>query len=290
MKAFEAASRHRSFRAAADELHLTQSAISHQVKVLEDFLEVSLFRRHAQGVELTDAGKAYADELTRLLDSLAEATNRTGGVHEAGCLRICATPAFLSRWLLPRVTEFNRTFPDIELELETTGDPTCFPSDGTDILIQYGPTAVRGLSVEPFLHTTRFPVCAPALLEQGPAIRSPEDIAGLPLLRDMVGDDWETWFECATGARPEGLRGSRLAHCDLTLRAAEEGLGVVLAYGALIEDELSDGRLVRLSDIETPPKVIYSLACPLASANHPRTAAFRNWVFEAVSKQSARTA
>lgn len=280
VRAFEAAARHRSFKAAAEELSLTQSAISHQVKGLEEFLGTALFRRRGHGVELTSCGADYFGDLSFILDRLDSSTERFKGTGIRGPLSVRATPAFTSRWLLPRMNRFNRANPEIELEVTTTSDPMRFPDDGVDVLIQYGQAPADGLRVDPFLTSARVPVCSPEFLKRnGPAIRRPEDLAEVTLLRDLVGDDWATWFACANSRLPAGIRGPRLAHCELTMKAAEEGQGVALAYGALIDREIASGRLVKLFDLETPPKVIYSLTCPEAWTNRPRIAAFRNWVF-----------
>ncbi len=278
VRAFEAAARHASFKQAADELHVTPSAISHQVKGLEDFLGATLFRRHGHGVELTPGGIDYFRDIGAILNALDASTERMAGVDTAGQLSIRSTPGFASRWLVPRIGRFNSAYPEIELHVTTTDDPMHFPKDGADVLILYGQEAEPGLRVDPFMTSSRFPVCSPEMLENGPPIRKPEDLARVTLLRDLVGDDWPAWFECAGGKMPETVKGPRFAHCELTIRAAEEGQGVALGYGALIADEIAEKRLVKLFDLETPPKVIYSLTCPEAWTNRPRIAAFRNWV------------
>ena len=288
VRAFEAAARHQSFKAAAGELCVTQSAISHQVKGLEEFLGAALFHRKANGVVLTRSGADYLDDLSFILDSLDASTARIRGVDSAGPLSVRATPAFTARWLLPRMVSFNGAYPEIELHVTTTIVPMHFPNDGVDILIQYGQEPEAGLRVEPFLTSARYPVCSPKMLAKGVAIEKPEDLARVTLLRDLVGDDWDTWFTCANSKMPKKISGPRFAHCELSMRAAEEGLGVALAYGALINNEIADGKLIKLFDLETPPKVIYSLTCPESWTNRPRIAAFRNWVFAEVAKGAAR--
>jgi LysR family glycine cleavage system transcriptional activator len=286
LRAFEAAARHRSFKAAAEELSLTPSAVSHQVKSLEQFLGTSLFHRRADGVTLTRCGADYFGDLSVVLDLLDSATERLKGTELSGPLSVRATPAFTSRWFLPRLESFNRSYPEIELEVTTTSDPMHFPDDGVDVLIQYGQVPAAGLRVDPFLTSSRFPVCSPEFLAEGRAIAKPEDLAKVTLLRDLVGDDWATWFACADSPMPNTAKGPRFAHCELSLKAAEEGQGVALAYGALIGREIAQGKLLKLFDLETPPKVIYSLTCPEAWTNRPRIAAFRNWVFAETAKDT----
>lgn len=283
IRAFEAAARHQSFQDAAEELHVTQSAISHQVRRLEDFLDVALFRRNGHGVALTPVGIDYCGDVSAILDGLDASTERIRGAEDAGLLSVRATPAFASRRLLPRMGGFNRAYPEIELQITTTTYPMHFPRNGVDVLIQYGQEPAPGLRVDPFLASARFPVCSAEVVETGPAIRKPEDLFRLTLLRDLVGDDWDAWFTCAGGKMPARIKGPRFAHCELTLRAAEQGQGVALAYGALIADEIAENKLVRLFDLETPPKVIYSLAFPESLANRSRIAAFRNWIFAEAS-------
>jgi LysR family glycine cleavage system transcriptional activator len=228
---------------------------------------------------LTHSGLDYYGELTLILDRLDHSTKKIRDIDSCGLLSVRATPLFTSRWLLPRMKRFNSAYPDIELEVTTTDSPIKFPTDGVDILIQYGTASAQGLKVDPFLVSGRYPVCSPGFLKSNPVISEPGGLAKVTLLRDVVGDGWETWFLTAGYEVPERLAGPRFAHCELTLRAAEEGQGVALAYGALIEDEIEQGTLVRLFDVETMPKTLYSLTCLESSSNLPRIAAFKNWVF-----------
>jgi len=279
VRAFEAAARHQSFKAAAEELHVTQSAISHQVKGLEAYLSTTLFNRRANGVELNPCGLEYFGSVSSVLDNLNASTDKIRGTGTCGSLSVRATPAFIARWLLPRMDSFSANNPDIDIELTTTNDPTYFPGDGVDILIQYGEEPAEGFAVDPFLWSTRYPVCSPGLLKNGLQIDRPEDLAKTTLLRDIIGDQWSIWFACANIKMPENITGPRLAHCDFTLRAAQEGLGVALAYHVFIPQELAKGTLVRLFDDEIPSKVFYSLSCPKNWTNRPTIAAFRDWIF-----------
>lgn len=284
IRAFEAAARHQSFKSAAEELHLSQSAISHQVKALEEFLGVALFRRNGHGVELTSCGCDYVADVSCILDRLSTSTERLAGVAEAGTLKVCATPGFASRWLMPRMACLAAAHSDIEVEIATTTDPLRFPDDDSDVLIQYGREPADGFRVEPFMSSSRVAVCSPKLVNKGLWPQTPDDLSDVTLLRDLVGDDWAAWFALAKAKMPDDRSGPLFTHCELALRAAEEGQGVALGYTALIGREIADGRLVQLFNLETEPKVIYSLTCPEAWANHPRIAAFRNWLFAEMAK------
>lgn len=281
VRAFEAAARHLSFTRAAEELCLTQSAVSHQVKSLEAFLGTELFQRRPRGVALTAAGRAYLRELTEVLDRLDFSTRRVAASQARAPLRIRGTPAFAARWLVPRMHRFYARHPEIEWQVSTGLPPTDFARGDADVVIHWGAEPVAGARVEPFLESPRAPVAAPGLAETVRA-RRPADLLKVTLLHDQVQDGWGGWFESAGVAAPAAARGPRFAHCDLVLAAAESGQGVALAYTTLIDRELASGRLVRLFDHETPPAIIYSLAYPEALADDPRIRAFRACIFNEV--------
>ncbi len=284
---FEAAARHASFKRAADELNLTQSAVSHQVKALEDFLGVALFERSGNRLQLTQAGLDYLVEVSAGLERLEAATDRFGGDGRAETLAVRGTPAFMARWLTPRLDRFRRVAPGIALELTTGLPPTDFSSRDVDVIVHWGAAPVPGVRVDPFLTSARFPVASPDLVRRAGPFRRPADLARVTLLHDMVGDGWQGWLEQQGAAGFAHELGPRFEHCELTLGAAERGQGVALAYGALIEGELARGTLVRLFDAATAPVLIYSLACLEGRAEVSKIAAFRAWIMAEVEKAPA---
>lgn len=288
VRAFEAAARHLSFKAAAEELHVTQSAVSHQVKALEDFLGTALFRRETRGVVLTEVGARYLQRVTEALDQLSSATHQIRNQDAAGSLFVRSTPAFADRWLVPRLNDFNRLHPDIELHISTSLEPANFAEDGVDVDIRFGYVSASDLHVEPFLESSRFPVASTHFLESH-ALRKPGDLTGSVLLHNEIGDGWAKWFELAGVEPVEPDPGPRFEHCNLTLSAALRGQGVALAYSALVTEDLSAGRLVRLFDTELAPTVIYSLVCPSASVGQRRVAAFRDWLVSAAAADNVQT-
>ncbi|MDX1572172.1 MAG: LysR substrate-binding domain-containing protein, partial [Xanthomonadales bacterium] len=194
VRAFEAAARRLSFKEAADELHVTQSAISHQIKSLEAFLGIALFRRTSRGVALTPDGASYLVRVSEVLDHLASATYDIRDRHVAGTLYVRSTPAFASRWLVPRLNDFNRWYPDIELHVSTSLEPANFVHDGVDVDIRFGIVASSDLHAEPLLESSRFPVASPGLIAGGPPLRRPHDLRGYILLHNEVEDGWTQWF------------------------------------------------------------------------------------------------
>lgn len=284
IQGFEAAARHLSFRCAAEELNLTQSAVSHQVKALERFLGIALFERQANRIALTAEGLAYLGDVQDSLERLEAGGRRAqGAVTDIEQLAVRGTPAFISRWLIPRIDRFRAREPWIELQLSTGLPPTDFTTRDVDVIVHWGQEPVPGVRIDPFLSSTRFPVASPTLLREVGRLRRPVDLGRATLLHDMVGDGWAGWLERQGAATFDHAKGPRFAHCALVLAAAERGQGVALAYGALIDRELASGALVRIFDAATEPVLIYSLACLEGRASVPKIAAFRAWIMDEVS-------
>jgi len=220
LRSFEAAARHLSFRGAGEELHVTQSAISHQVKALEEHLGVQLFLRGTRGIVLTDEGAVYLDEISVVLDQLAAATDHVRDKDVSGPLFVRSTPAFAARWLVPRLTAFQAAHPRIELHISTSLEPADFAGDRVDVDIRFGQPELAGLRVDPFLSSARFPVANPRLLNGRRSLPSPNDLRHFTLLHNEVEDGWQQWLECAGVTNFDSTLGPRFEHCNLTLRAA----------------------------------------------------------------------
>lgn len=278
VRAFEAAARNLSFKRAAEELHVSQSAISHQIKNLETYLDMPLFRRGPQGVALTPSGGAYLTAVAGILDSLDRCTDNLRQAGERGPLRVQTTPAFASRWLVPRIRRFNHEYPDIELHISTSVEPPDFEAGSVDFLVQYGMEPIACVIIAPLITSARAPVCSPALLRDGPPVRKPADLRHYRLLRDMVGDGWDEWLRRASVDISVLDASPRYAHCELTLRAAEEAQGFALGYIALLEDALASGALVMPFALETAPSVIYSTAYPARCTHHRKIGVFESWL------------
>jgi LysR family glycine cleavage system transcriptional activator len=278
IRAFEASARHVSFKEAAEELCLTQSAISHQIKMLEAFLGLPLFRRGVREVLLTREGSDYFAELTQNLDHLMAATERVRDSSKCGPLSVHSTPAFASRWLIPRLSCLRDRHPAIELHISTSLEPADFVIDGIDVDIRLGMGPAADIYVETLLVSSRFPVASPRLFNELSPLTCPDELRRFPLLHDETTNDWQRWFALAGALPLETCPGTRFAHCDLLLQAASEGQGVALAYEVLVSGELSSGRLVKLFDIEIPPAAIYSIATPLAWRNRSKIRTFCDWL------------
>lgn len=286
IRAFEAAARHLSFKDAAAEIHVTPSAISHQVKTLEEFLGTTLFLREGNHIALTRSGRDYLGELSGLLDQLEASTQRAAGTDPDGPLTVLCTHGFAARWLAPRLARLpsNDT---VEVQLASGAPSTDFDRNGADIVIAWGAPEAPGAIVDPLMESGRYPVCSPGLRAREGLTR-PADLLGQTLIHDEVADAWDKWFRLAGVPMPELPRGPRLPHCELTLTAAEQSQGVTLAYDAMARGGLASGKLVRLFDITVPPITIYSVAYAQTRVRDPRIRAFRDWVFDEVVAEGTR--
>jgi LysR family transcriptional regulator, glycine cleavage system transcriptional activator len=280
LRCFDVAAKHLSFTKAAAELHVTHSAVSHQIKALEEWLGLPLFRRINRGLVLTEAGQAYLKPIREAFERLGDATRRLRVRERSGPLTVSVMPSFAGKWLVPRLGRFRQRHPDIDVRISASSELVDFERDDVDIAVRYGRGDWPGLKIELLMHETLFVVCSPRLLEGPDAIREPADIARHTLLSDLDWriDIWQLWFEAAGLGGIEGRRALSFNYSNLMLQAAVDGLGVGLSQHALAGDDLAAGRLVRPFDISLPTEYAYYVVTPEASAERPKTAAFRDWL------------
>lgn len=274
VRAFEATARHMSVKGAADELCLTPSAVGHQIKALEGFLDTQLFERSGNRITLTLTGEAYAGKLTHLLDAFQEETEAVRDGPRI--LRVLSTPGFAARWLVPRLPglDFAR---DIRLRVSNGAPSLDFSTNDADVVIQWSDRPTAGLLVEPLMASARYPVISPRLRARE-RVRYPQDLLRLTLFYDETDDAWRDWFAEAGLPETELPPGPTYPNCELSTTMVEQHQGVSLAYDAVVRGTIAAGRLERLFDISTLPMTIYAVACPEARAGEPRIAAFRDWL------------
>ncbi len=247
LRAFEAAARHQNLTRAALELHVSQAALSHQIRKLEASLGVRLFHRLPRGVALSDEAAALHPVLTDAFDRIAAAVNRVGATARREVVTLGAVGTFVNGWLLPRLPKFEADHPGIELRLSTHNNRIDQASEGLDAVIRFGDGDWLGLHSTPIADTRFAPVCAPSIAHR---LRTPQDLAALPLLRSYREDEWPRWCEAAgvTGIEARGpVFDSSLALAG----AAALGAGVALLPLAMFERELREGRLVQPFDTGT---------------------------------------
>lgn len=277
VRAFEAGARHLSFTAAANELCVTQAAISHQVRLLEDWLGVRLFERKGHALQLTAKGAAYLPELTEMFDRLSAATISVRE-RKDGPLRITALPSFASCWLVPRLGKFRALHPEIDLRVTSAVELWDFSQDRFDLGIRSGLGRWPGLKADLITRETLSPVCTPAIAAGPPALLAPTDLLNVKLLQDTPKDAWSRWFEHA------GIDDARIHtplvfnDAGLVLQAAIDGQGVALGRLTLAAQALKSGHLVQPFKIELPNDYSYWLVYPRASSERPDIKAFRAWL------------
>lgn len=289
LRAFEAAARHLSFTRAAEEIHVTQGAVSHRVRALEAELGVPLFRRLTRRLELTEAGETLALAVRRGLEEIAGALGalEQGGALE-GPLRVSVLPSFASRWLVPRLAGFRARYPGIEARIAAESGFADLHGGAADVAVRYGRGRYPGLDAEFLMGDAVLPVCSPALLRESGPLDVPADVARFPLLHDSTaeadgsGADWASW--CAHAGRPEIAcrSGQRLSNAVLTLEAAAAGLGLALGRQSLIEEDLATGRLVAPLRLAVPTTFSYWLVALPEIVAAPRVMAFRAWLLDEV--------
>jgi LysR family transcriptional regulator, glycine cleavage system transcriptional activator len=283
LKAFEAAARLGSFTRAAQELNVTHGAVSRQVRLLEDWLGVRLFLRTSRNAVPTRAGADLLAEAGPALDRLAAVSRRLQNpAPAAGMLRVSALPTFAMRWLIPRLPEFQRDHPNLELRIVTASAPAEQFRRDVDAVI-CGPSPQPGWVGKRFLGEARLPVLSPELLKKSP-LRTPADLVHHTLLHAAtLPEAWPRWLAAANVPDLKAARDQVFEHFYFAIQAALEGLGVVMGPLALIGDELRAGRL--LAPIREPVRSTrgYFFYAPEPSSDAPAVAALRKWLIDAGS-------
>ena len=279
LRAFEAAARHQSFTAAATELHLTQSAVSRQIRALEELLHSSLFIRERQTVHLTQAGEAYAQEIRASLHRIASASLSFRANPKGGTLNLAILPTFGTRWLAPRLPGFLAEHPGITLNLTTRLSRFDFKLEAMDAAIHFGLPDWPGAELEFLMSETVVPACSPALMQQY-LFTKPADVLKAPLLHLASRPDaWAHWL-AAHGTSTHDVPGMHFDQFAVAAQAANSGLGIALLPRFLILDELSRGDLVEAiaqpQPIESAER--YYLAWPASRNSYPPLQAFRQWI------------
>jgi LysR family glycine cleavage system transcriptional activator len=283
LRAFEAAARHLSFTLAGEELHITQAAVSHQIKVLEQALGVRLFRRLNRAIRLTEEGQEFVGEVRKALSHLATAVERLAAPDAGGPLTISVLPSFASKWLVPRLGRFRDKHPEIDVRISPSIQLTDFQRDDVDLVVRYGKGEYEGLHSVRLMTEDIFPVCGPALLEGPNPLSEPEDLRHHTLLHDDAYVDWTMWLLVAGVKGVDPRQGPFFTDSALVIQAAAEGQGVALARGALAAGDIAAGRLVKPFDIAIPTKYAYYVLSPKATSHHPKIVAFREWLLEEVA-------
>jgi LysR family glycine cleavage system transcriptional activator len=277
LRAFEAAARHLSFTRAAEELHVTQAAVSHQIRALEDRLGRKLFRRVGRNLFLTDAAQVYLADLRAAFDRIDEATRRLEARDRGGVLNATVLPSFAAMWLLPRLGRFRAAHPEIDVRLSSDSEMVDFARSDFDIGIRTGRGRWPGLRSDLVLTEQLTVVCSPELA-RSVGLRTPRDLARTTLLHDEPRERWAIWFRRLGIDDIDPWRGPGFSHSNMVIQAAVAGQGVAVVGETLAADELRAGRLVRPFAETLPTDYSYYLVYLEAAAERPKIVAFRDWI------------
>jgi len=285
IRAFEAAARHLSFTRAAEELFVTQAAVSHQVKALEDHLGIPLFKRLNRSLLLTAEGQHYYPEVRDALDQIAHATHHVQKADQSGILTVSVIPSFASLWLVPRIHHFTQQYPDIDVRIAADDSLTDFNKDDVDCVVRYGLGGWTNVRADLLMNEHVFPVCAPHYIKDHPnLLKGPDYLKHHLLIHDYgvtlaeVHLTWGHWLEKANIKSVDHTRGPKFSHTYMAIQACLSGEGVAMGRSGLIQKELETGRLVRLYDLSVQAKVAFYFVSPQHTADRYKIKMFREWL------------
>lgn len=284
LKAFEASARQESFTQAANELCVTQGAVSQQVKALESELGVRLFRRERQRLIITEAGRTYLEVVRDAFDRLAAGTERLLQREQSGTLTITTSPNFAAKWLVHRLGRFSETHPGIDLRVSASVQHIDFAREDIDLAIRHGDGQWPGMHVIRLCTEELFPVCSPKLLKGRGALRLLRDVKHHTLLHTNDTNNWENWLarvDARVGVGGvDAKRGIIFNQASMAIDAAVDGQGIALARTALASWDLISGRLVRPFRQAFDAPYAFWIVCPKSTAALPKISAFRDWLLK----------
>jgi len=281
VRLFEAAARLLSFKAAAEELHVTPSAISHGVQTLEEWLGVTLFVREQRGLSLTDAGERFLRPVQQALVGLALATEKVPGRKAAGLLSVSVPPTFGSRWLIPRLSRFSARYPDVIVAIDTERRQVDLPLSGIDLAIRMAPEPRPGGTWLRLIRESFVPVCAPALIARFEGESAEAMLRRAPLIHlTTASEDWAWWFKETARAARDGQRSLQFDTARMAFDAAAQGLGIALGRKPLVDDEIAIGKLTEIAGPPRQGSTCYWLVGEDVTFKRAEARLFRRWLID----------
>jgi len=277
LRAFEAAARHENFSRAAEEVHLTHGAISHQIRALEDELGMQLFQRHGKRIAITPEGQRFAAVVRKSLGDIAAAATELRDSTRVRRLVITAVPSLAARWLAGRMGRFIDRHPDIEVTMQTTTELVDLTRGQADVAVRFGSGSYPGVKSEMLIGDYLYPVVSPHF-RGGNLPRTPQDLTPDILLRSDSNEPWTAWFHAAGVDLPEPGGGVVFDDSSMLLRSAAAGHGVAIARHLIAMPEIADGDLVRLFDIAVRCRYSYYIVYTERAFAKPQVRAFRDWL------------
>lgn len=285
LKAFEAAARHLSFTKAAEELFVTQAAVSHQIKILEEHLGLKLFLRKNRSLLLTEEGQGYFLDIKEIFSQLIDSTEKLLARGAKGSLTVSLTPSFAIQWLVPRLSKFNELHPEIDVRIKAQDHDENSLTDDVDVAIYYGRGHWSGVQTHK-LHTEYLvPLCSPLLLSGPKPLDQPRDLEHHTLLHDMTRRAWKAWTKTAGVRNVQVNQGPIFSHSSMVLQAAVHGQGVALGNSVLAKPDIDAGRLIIPFSHSLESKNAYYLVIRESQAELGKIVFFKEWMLSMVEQE-----
>jgi len=305
LRAFEATARNMSVTKAANELNVTPSAVSHQIKALEEYFDVKLFLPSRRKLRLTDSGRLLIPALSEAFNKIFMVSDHLRSLEKHKLLTVGTARSFAVKWLIPKISEFTDEFPDIEVRIAATPllkDATeeALNNEDVDIVVRFGPGHYSGYNVDYLFPEVVFPVCSPYLIKPERPLNKPSDLRHFNLIHDegymhyssegvrfhTTFPDWAMWLEAVGVTNIDANRGSRFSTSIMAIEAALDGQGIVLGRSVLVQDDLATGRLIKPLELSISNLFAYYAICLKDNAIKPEISVFRYWL-ERKAKESA---
>ena len=286
LKSFEAAGRLLSFTRAAQELNVTQAAVSHQIKVIEEFLGVALFVRAPRKLVLTEQGKTLLPDVIEAFDKVSNAIGAIKQEPSSKMISVRLAPSFAAKWLSPRLKYFWLQYPEIDLCLYHAHPAVDFDREEIDIAVTYGKGDWPGVVVDPILSLDFFPVCTPTFMSNDKPLSNIDNLRYYSLLHDANYECWADWLKLANIDGINASKGTIIDDTNVLIQAAVDGQGVALGSTTFVQDLLDSGKLIKPFDITLVNEFAYYIVCPEAHLKNPSVQAFKNWLLELTDEHS----
>jgi len=285
LRVFEASARHLSFTRAAEELFVTQAAVSHQIKALEEFVNVKLFVRKNRALLLTEEGQSYYLDIKDIFNNIQDATEKLFARGEKGAITVSMQPSFAIQWLVPRLNAFSTLHPDIDVRIKAVEQSDGLLTEDVDIAIYYGRGNWPDLNIDKLHQEYLIPVCSPLIFSQNKPLKKIEDLLNHTLLHDTSRRDWKRWFK-KVGAKGMNVNnGPIFSHSAMVVQAAIHGQGVALADSAFAKPDIDSGRLICPFDEVLVSKNAHYIVCRGSQSDSGKISAFREWVLDTVAQE-----
>ena len=284
LKSFEAAGRLLSFTRAAHELNVTQAAVSHQIKLIEGYLDVILFVRTPRKLVLTEQGRALLPDIIEAFDKLSNAIGAVRQEPSSKMISVRLAPSFAAKWLSPRLKYFWLQHPEIDLCLYHAHPAVDFDREEIDLAVTYGKGDWPGVVADPILSLDFYPVCTPAFMSNDRPLSNIDNLRYYSLLHDANYECWSDWLRLAKLDGINANKGTIIDDTNVLIQAAVDGQGVALGSTTFVQDLLDSGKLVKPFDITLVNEFAYYVVCPEAHLENPSVLAFKDWLLALTEK------